>query len=43
MKDLDQLTLLKKLLLMKKHFNFLYEDENYYYFINQKSFEQNKY
>ena len=30
----------EKAFLEEEKFNFLYEDENYYYFINQKSFEQ---
>ena len=34
------MTPLKKPLVEEEKFNFLYEDENDYYFINQKSFEQ---
>ena len=40
MRDLDQVKLLKKHLLEETNFNFLYEDENNYFFMNPKSFEQ---
>ena len=40
MKDLDLVIQLKKLQLEEINFNYLYEDEIDYYFINQKSFEQ---
>ena len=40
MRDLDQVRLLKKHHLDEIKYNFLYEDENNYFFINPKSFEQ---
>ena len=40
MKDLDQVKLLKKHQLEETKFNYLYEDENNYFFMDPKSFEQ---
>ena len=40
MRDLDQVKLSKKHQWMKKKYNFLYEDENNYFFIDPKSFDQ---
>ena len=40
MKDLDQMKMLKKHHLEETKFNFLYEDEKNYFFIEPKSFEQ---
>ena len=40
MKDLDQVSLLKKLHLDETKFNYLYGDETDYYFMDPKSYEQ---
>ena len=40
MKDLDQVKLLKKHHLEETNFNYLYDDENNYFFMDPKTFEQ---
>ena len=40
MKGFDQVKVLKKASLEEINYNFLYEDENNYFFMNPKSFEQ---
>ena len=40
MKDLDQMKQLKRLHLDETNFNYLYSDENNYFFMDPKTFEQ---
>ena len=40
MKDLDLVRLLKKQMLEEIKFNYLYSDENNYFFMNPKTFDQ---